>query len=163
MNEDDSRKEELPAEDDLNTTPPNPPAPAAPPKWEMPKPVFQQSSGYLPKGYAEQFAPTAEKSESESPPVNSEPAGEGNPTSETAAPALDVPASKGVEPQPEIFEPLPEANSVEPSAATPKKKRGLLRIAFIIFGLLAAGFVLIFFLAVVWYFFLSSNGSRGPF
>ncbi|HBR58075.1 MAG TPA: hypothetical protein DEA22_11515 [Blastocatellia bacterium] len=162
MNEDDNRKVELPA-DDEHTTEPNPPAPAAPPKWEMPKPVFQQSSGYLPKGYAEQFAPSAGESSPVAPSAGPQPADE-NKTPDDAAAASANSVSANIEPQPEIYEPVqPEEDPPGPALVDKKPKRGFLRIAMVILGLLAIGLLMIAFLAGIWYFFISSDASRGSF
>ena len=43
-------------DDELNTTAPQD-KPAA---WKMPEPVFRRTSGRLPKGFEQQFAPTGE-------------------------------------------------------------------------------------------------------
>lgn len=174
VNEEDNRKEEESAVDDLNTTPPNPPpsapaaaipAPESVAKWEMPKPVFQQSSGYLPKGYAEQFAPSAEKIESPPPAASPQPGGEGDSAADFPPPAPEASArATAIEPQPEIFDPVPaDEDPVIASAEVGKPKSGFLRIVLVILGLLAAGLVIILFLAGIWYFFLSSSRSRGPF
>lgn len=169
MNEEDNRKEEELAVDDLSTTPPNPPPPdPSPPeavaKWEMPKPVFQQSSGYLPKGYAEQFAPSARESESPTHAASPQPAGEGSSAADDIPPAHGAsPSAADIEPQPGIFEPLPpDEDAVSAAFEDAKPKSSVSPIALVILALLAAGIVLILFLFGIWYFFLH-NSSRDPF
>ena len=128
-------------ENDVNTTPPNPPA-AKDGKagWSMPEPVFKKTSGYLPQGYEKLFPQAA--------------VDDSNSTAEM--PAADV------EPQPEIADhgdAAVSANGVV--AAAPKKSSGL-KMVLMILGILFAIALVVVFIAVIYFLFLMPVPS-GPF
>ena len=127
-------------EDDVNTTPPNPPAKDGKAGWSMPEPVFKKTSGYLPQGYENLFPQAA--------------VDDSNSTAEM--PAADV------EPQPEIAEhagDVVSANGVV--TAAPKKSSGL-KLVFMILGILFAIALVVVFIAVIYFLFLMPVPS-GPF
>jgi len=155
---------------DEHTTEPNAPQPgaaaappqAAPQKWEMPKPKFQQTSGYLPQGYLKDInmdgdgpadGPVDEQGEQLTAEritgIGREPAA-----------AQTAPA---IEPQPDLLdqlipeEPLPAANATQ---VTPKSSS---RIAFLLLGLIGILLFLAIFLAAVYYFFLQTPAGGNNF
>ena len=127
-------------EDDVNTTPPNPPAKDSKTGWSMPEPVFKKTSGYLPQGYEKLFPQTS--------------VDDSNSTAEM--PAADV------EPQPDIAD---HTDDAEPGsgavAAAPKKSSGL-KMVFMILGVLFAIALVVVFIAVIYLLFLMPVPS-GPF
>ncbi len=162
MNDDKDSSQTAQNDEDLNTTPPNPtPAPVTPEpvegeptvagKWEMPKPVFRKTSGYLPQGYEKLIAGSEDPTVSPNP---EELPTEGFEESSNAAPA--------VEPQPDLAEviiPEPEVMS-EASVAKTRSSNG---IVWTILGILfIVGFIAVF-LAVIYWFFLRPAGASGIF
>ena len=129
-----------PNEDDVNTTPPNPPAKDGKAAWTMPEPVFKKTSGYLPQGYEKLF-PKAEVDDS-------------NSTAEM--PAVDV------EPQPEIADQGDAALSENGAAAVAPKKSSGLKMVFMVLGTLFAIALVVVFIAVIYFLFLMPLPS-GPF
>lgn len=128
-------------EDDVNTTPPNPPVKDGKAAWTMPEPVFKKTSGYLPQGYEKLFPKAA--------------VDDSNSTAEM--PAVDV------EPQPEIADhgdaATVSANGVV--AASPKKSSGL-KMVLMVLGILFAIALVVVFIAVIYFLFLMPVPS-GPF
>jgi hypothetical protein len=132
--------------------------------WEMPKPVFQRSSGYLPQGFEKRFGPAAVEADWEATPIGGDGTGAAVGTAPAAAPAAEKAEAAGetaaeIAPQPDIPDPV----IVEPKAAPPEKKESpAARIAFIVLGLLLMAVFIAAFLAVIYYFFLlSPNESQG--
>lgn len=130
--------------------------------WEMPKPVFQQSSGFLPQGFEKRFP----KPDAQAEVPTDEPVSDGvtaavqaaaaapSADAETPAPppAIEVSESPNIQPQPDVKEEftLDEA----PSPAPAKKKRSpAVRITLAILGILAMIAFVIIFLGVVYYLF----------
>jgi|SRR5687768_4972749 len=154
---------------DEHTTEPNAPEKpavreqAAAGKWEMPKPKFQQTSGYLPQGYLKDIkdAPTARSS-----------AGSEDTTQEQApfAPALQQQGADGsgpeappaIEPQPDLLDQLiPEEPVLEPPPATAAKSvPGVVTVVLGIAGILI--FVALF-IAAVYFLFLSGRTNGATF
>lgn len=170
----------LPAEQpylDEHTTEPNsnePPTVAAPPsqgKWEMPKPKFQQTSGYLPQGYLKNMEASSEGADA----AKAEDAGESKPEQANASPpaeqsltsaAVPAPAPDAspvavpdIEPQPDLSDQLPPPDPASETIATPSVKRGGARVVMIVLALIG---ILIFaglFLGAVYYFFFYQAGD----
>ena len=150
---------------DEHTTEPNTPAPSPPPtpspdgKWQMPKPKFQQTSGYLPQGYLKEMdraaaevkaSPGSEDISREQEPIG--PLG-GSPA------AVPLPA---IEPQPDLADQLiPEEPSIEPPKAAYKPSSAPTALMFIL-GLIGIGFFVALFIAAVWYFYFTGR-QIGPF
>ena len=132
-----------PKEDDVNTTPPNPPAKDGKAGWSMPEPVFKKTSGYLPQGYEKMFPQAA--------------ADDSNSTADMPAPE---PAA-GVEPQPEIADHMDAVPANGVVAAAPKKSSGL-KMVFMILLILFAIALVVVFIAVIYFLFLMPVPS-GPF
>ena len=109
-----------PNEDDVNTTPPNPPAKDGRSGWSMPEPVFRKTSGYLPQGYENRFPQGDAKDDS-------------NSTAEMPAPEI----AADVEPQPEIADHPEKTVAANGAVAAPKKGSGL-KVLLIILGVLVA-------------------------
>ena len=59
MDDKDNKVDSTVADDDLNTTAPNP----GPEAWKMPEPVFRRTSGKLPRGYEKNYAPSETSSD----------------------------------------------------------------------------------------------------
>lgn len=156
MNEDENSRPTTQNAEDLNTTPPNPPpvegGPQATGKWEMPKPVFRKTSGYLPQGYEKLLAGSEDATIDPNP---------------QAVPNIEIEVfvdagAALVEPQPDLSEviiPEPEIDAVA-SAANTRKSNGLV---WTILGILfIVGFIAVF-LAVIYLFILRPGGSDGIF
>jgi hypothetical protein len=142
---------------DEHTTEPNAPAApaprqAAPGKWQMPKPKFQQSSGYLPQGYVKQAEAAA------SGPA---PASEPDPTPAVSA-SSDGAAVPLVEPQPDLTQLIVDDPAPETTAA-PAQQKGSSAFPFVILILLAAIVLLVVLLAVVYFVFLANPTSGNNF
>lgn len=163
MNDDKDSSQTAQNDEDLNTTPPNPtPVPTTPPpaeggtaaagKWQMPKPVFRKTSGYLPQGYEKLAVGSEDPTIAPNPQVL---------PNDGAEPSYE-PSSAIVEPQPDLAEviiPEPETFS-EAAAAKPPSSNG---IVWTILGILfIIGFIAVF-LAVIYLFFLRPGGTDGLF
>ena len=123
-----------PSEDDVNTTPPNPPAKDTKTTgWSMPEPVFRKTSGYLPQGYADKFDQT---------PV---PKGDSESTAEMPAPEIG--------PQPEI-ESSETPNVSTAAVRTAPKKSSAAKVVFMVLGVIFALGLVALFIAVVYFLFL---------
>ncbi len=120
--------------------------------WQMPTPVFRQTSGYLPEGFEKQFG-MAEQAQ---------PVGEAN--TETPAPVpieelpaeveLPAPASAAldIEPQPDVIAELELVEDIAAPTAPPVNKKGVFgRIILTIFALIVVAALTLIFAAVVWY------------
>ncbi len=151
-----------PESGDEHTTAPNPPQ--KPAQWTMPKPVFKQTSGYLPQGYlkdmqeAARTNPDSENTTQEQSPMFG-PRGKGGPDLS----AVDLtPRAAAVEPQPELSEQL--IHDEPEYAATPEvpaKKSS--RISMALLGvILFLAFVAVF-LTAVYFLFLKGNGDTNNF
>jgi hypothetical protein len=109
-------------------------------EWEMPEPVYRQSSGYLPQGFEKQFPqPAAAPAASPSVPPQS--------------PATDG-AVAAVEPQPDIIDVLAAEPPVAPVVV--RAGRSPVTIVLIVVGLLAMAAVVVGFLIVVFYLFVAA-------
>lgn len=125
---------------------------SAPVGWQMPIPVFRQTSGYLPEGFEKQFGmaeqaqPVGEVSSDAPTPVPIEQA----PTEiEPIAPA---PATIDIEPQPDLIAELELVEEVPAAAAPPVKKKSVVgRIVLTILALIVVAALTLVFAAVVWY------------
>lgn len=154
---------------DEHTTAPNPPQQdlGVPPKWEMPKPVFQKTSGYLPQGYV-----TDMKEEARANPDNEETTLE-QPVAAllpTAVPDLSAvnlsaapTAAPAVEPQPELPEELLADEPATETAPEPPEKSGGVRTSMIVLGLIAILAFLGVFLFVIVYLFFPGFVDPSPF
>jgi len=138
-------KDEQP-ESELDTTAPNPANEAKPSGgWQMPEPVFQQSSGYLPEGYIDQLglgepgSSAATAQAMAAAPVELAP---------EAAPAVDV------EPQPDLNEQLAEPEVFTAPPVVVKERSSGARIAMVLLGLAGMILFIAIFLAVIYYLFL---------
>ena len=136
-----------PTQDDVNTTPPNPPANDGKSGWSMPEPVFRKTSGYLPQGFEKRFSQDEIRSTADN-----------DSTAEMPAPELGA----SIEPQPEI-EHTDESFNAEPAAvaALPQKRSGT-KLVFTVLGLLLAFGLVVVFIAVI-YFLFFMPGSDGTF
>ena len=144
---DESVPQAQPNEDDVNTTPPNPPAKDGKSGWSMPEPVFRKTSGYLPQGYENLFPQTEASAEME------------NTISTAEMPAPDT--GDDVEPQPEIAEHSADAVTANGAvAAAPKKSSGL-KLLFIILGILFAIALVVVLVAAILLYMMPV--PSGPF
>lgn len=143
---------------DEHTTEPNAPSSppkAAPPsqgKWEMPKPKFQQTSGYLPQGYLKEMEAAAEA-------VKAAPGSEDTTQEQAAfvAPAASATpvAAPEIEPQPDLSDQLISAESETTASVAPTERKGGSRGVMIVIGLIAILIFAALFLAAVYYLFLA--------
>lgn len=113
--------------------------------WQMPEPVYRNSSGYLPQGFEKQFPQPAAAEPGTSPAAAPSAAPQ---AAAAAAPAADV------EPQPDLIEILAAEPPVAPVIARPG--RSPLSIVLIIIGLIVMAAVVLGFLVVVYYLFLAA-------
>jgi hypothetical protein len=154
---------------DEHTTEPN--APENPPareqtadgKWTMPKPKFQQTSGYLPQGYLKDIKDA---------PATRPSAGSEDTTQEQApfTPALQQQGADGsrpedppaIEPQPDLLDQLiPEEPVLGPPPATAAKSGpGVITVFLGIAGILI--FIAVF-IAAVYFLFLSGRTNGATF
>ena len=154
---------------DEHTTAPNPPQQdsGVPPKWEMPKPVFQKSSGYLPQGYLTEMQEAARTNPDDEETTLEQPVAELNLPGGPDLSAVNLSAkptpAPAVEPQPELSEELlaPEP-ATEPSPETPKKSGGV-RTSMIVLGLIAILAFAAVFLFVIVYLFFPGFVETSPF
>lgn len=132
-----------------------------PGKWEMPEPVFQQTSGYLPQGFVKQV----ENAGMSSVPDENQTA----PSPQPVAPQPpEIPTTPtmpvvAVEPQPDISEQfMIDAFAAEPQVVA-KPKGGAFRMALFVFGLVALFVFVAVFLALIYFLFLKTPGSGSNF
>lgn len=170
---------------EADTVVPNTDPAAAPPrKWQMPEPVFQHSSGYLPQGFEKRFpqppppAPGAAPAggvgpadevaaQPTDPPVdppfdaNITMVGAPKPMAMPAAPSAPPASIPPIEPQPEFPDNLASFDDTIPqsaAAAPAPKKRGGIRTAIIVVGILIVlAFVAVFLAAAYFLYFLPSS------
>lgn len=134
------------------------PEPAAPTQWQMPQPVFRQTSGYLPQGYERQFpqpeAPVAGQAleTAADPPREPDVPGPSAEAHEQPSPS-PPPAPIAIEPQPYVSEQI-DGPTIQ-AVARPAEKRTALRIVMIILGLFAMLAFAIAFIVVVYFLFLA--------
>jgi hypothetical protein len=114
-------------------------------EWQMPDPVYRQTSGYLPQGFEKQFL-QAQAADPATAPAAVQPVAPQ--TSTAAAPAA------AVEPQPDLIEILAAEPPIAPVIARPGRSR--LAIVLIIIGLVVMAAVILGFLLVVYYLFLAA-------
>lgn len=126
--------------------------------WEMPKPVFRQTSGYLPQGFQNRFpVPDPQADVPTEEPVADVPVGAAPQQAAAAAPAavpdIEISESPDIQPQPDVSEEF--TLDEVPTAPVPgKKKRSpALRIALTLLGILAMIAFAIVFLVVIYYLF----------
>ena len=144
----DTTQAEPSEEDELSTTPPNPaiePEEDGSGGWKMPKPVFRKTSGYLPQGFAEKY-PQAGVGEN---------GDEVNPAASTEEEPVSV---VNVEPQPDIHESHP-GFEVPAASVKPEKKGGAAKLFFTILGLLVALFLVVAFIALIYFLFFSPSND----
>lgn len=113
---------------------------ATPGQWVMPKPVFRESSGYLPRGFEKIYGQSDGAAA----------------TAVAAAVAEEEPSAQevAVMPQPDVTE---EVTYTEPEPPAPVKQRSTaMRITFVILGLLAMAVIVAAFLVAVYFLFFSS-------
>ena len=115
--------------------------------WEMPKPVFQQSTGYLPQGFQDRFS-------------NADPEGAGSvrasdptPVSAPLPPPIEISESPDIQPQPDLTEDFTVDQTVTPPAPAKKKRSPAVQIIMVLLGILAMAVIAVGFLALVYYLF----------
>ena len=111
-----------------------------PAEWQMPEPVYRQTSGYLPQGFEKQFP----QNEVQSPLA----------VATAPAPVATDSTAATVEPQPDLIEVLAAEPPIPPVVARPG--RSALSVVLIVVGLLAMAAVVVGFLIVVYYLFIAA-------
>jgi hypothetical protein len=147
---------------DEHTTAPNPTQ--KPAQWTMPKPVFKQTSGYLPQGYlkdmqeAARTNPDSENTTQEQSPMFGPRAKAGPDLS-----AVDLtPPAAAVEPQPELSEQLiHDEPAHEDTPAVPEKRSS--RMSMALLGVIVFLAFVAVFLTAVYFLFLKGNGDTNNF
>ena len=154
---------------DEHTTAPNPQsAPTAPPKWEMPSPVFQQTSGYLPQGFVKDIETAAGGQDETSPdalpsrPAAKEPDLSAINLSAPAPPAAVAPAA-AIEPQPDLSEILVPDDPEFETVPEPPKNRDGVRASMVVIGVAAILAFVVVFLTVIYFLFLKGSGDTNNF
>lgn len=144
MSEDDLEKSGEPEVDAVFDTAPEAEIPVkVSGEWQMPQPVFRQTSGYLPQGFEKKFG-TLQPASVPTPPPADDP-----------APTQD-PIAAAVEPQPFISEEFSSVASVPAEPAKPAG-RSALRLALIILGLVAMLAFAVGFIVTVYFLFVASR------
>lgn len=127
-----------------------------PAKWEMPKPVFQQTSGYLPQGYVKQIEEAGTAG-----PFGAAPATAAA-TAEEASP-IPPSASANIEPQPDLSDELVMEDLAADSPAAAPAKGSSVRIPVIVLGVIGILAFLTVFLLAVWFLFMTEPGAGNNF
>lgn len=127
--------------------------------WEMPQPVFRQSSGYLPQGFEKRFPlpdPQADVP-TEEPVADVSVAGapaQAAAASPATAHALEISENPDIQPQPDVSEEFTLDEALGATVQEKKKRSPAVRIALTLLGILAMIAFAIVFLAVIYYLFL---------
>jgi hypothetical protein len=128
--------------------------------WQMPDPVFRQTSGYLPQGFEKRFPMDPQADISTDEPVADIPAaapehGQFSGAAPAAAPAppIEISESPDVRPQPELTEEFSLADEQVAPAVAVKKRSPAVSIALTLLGILAMIAFAIGFLVTIWYLF----------
>ena len=129
-------------------------------KWEMPEPVFRQTSGYLPQGFVKQIEDAAALAPNEETIDANAGPGEGPNLSSSNAPVTPLPVPK-IKQQPHVSD-QSSVKDLTPGAALAPVKSGELRMLLIILGLLAVAVFISAFLIFV-YRFLAEPGETNNF
>ena len=140
MSEELDTTEPVPSEEDeLSTTPPNPALETEEDGgWKMPKPVFRKTSGYPPQGFAKASQDEVKESVDD----------------DTSTASMEKPVDLvDVEPQPDIHVSDPGFTDSAAADIKPVKKGGAVKVFFTILGILLALFLVVAFLAVIYFLF----------
>lgn len=132
--------------------------------WEMPKPVFRKTSGYLPKGFEKLFGRSdGAVSTEESPDING--AGDGHsPGEEIPETAMHPPGENIlVEPQPEISDDFFSGLNVPHAAENVQKKKMGYGMVFAGFFILLLILFVVIFMAAIYFLFVLPYESRSIF
>jgi hypothetical protein len=128
--------------------------------WQMPEPVFRQSSGYEPKAFQKQLPVNdgvAEPASTVASSVSSN--GSANAAIGTAAaPAVAFPPSSEIQPQPDIVEDLLADREPAARPAAPERSPGM-RLFLAALGIAAMVVFAIAFIAVIYYLFFYHPGE----
>jgi hypothetical protein len=153
---------------DEHTTEPNAPVTAADTKvapaggnWQMPKPKFQQTSGYLPQGYLKDMnqAAAAAKSNQGSEDTTQEQPSFAATAGSTEAPSPAVPPA--IEPQPDLSEQLiPEEPVVENTAPQARTSSGA-SFPLIALGIIGLLIFAVIFIVAVYFLYIRQPGAGG--
>ena len=156
---------------DEHTTEPNAPqqsewaaeAKSEPEKWQMPKPKFQQSSGYLPQGYLKQVQMVSDETSPDAPSDDGEQLTAERITGIDQQQPDDMPTAPAIEPQPDLADQLlPDEPSFVASETSSPSKSGS-RLPALLLGLAGILVFLAVFLAAVYYFFLAKSSGGSTF
>lgn len=146
-----------PVEDSAPETKAGSPAAAPDGEWQMPKPVFRQSSGYLPKIFNKKFLED-DTQEPKSERADRVESAEQRHVAESAAVA-PVPAPE-IQPQPVLSEEF-TLEDIHETAPAKKPRGGALRVVLTILAILAMlAIVFVLLVAVYLLFFLQASESQ---
>lgn len=171
MSEEENSRVTAAEDDDLSTTPPNPPQSkpqdqASASGWVMPKPVFRQSSGFEPKAVhvPEPQVDAFFEDTTAVPNKVLEEAAELAAAQRSGDAAESDPAGAvttvAVEPQPDITEVIvDDTPAASPATPQPIKRSGAGRVITVLLVILAVIAVIAIFLFLVTYLFLSKSGD----
>jgi hypothetical protein len=131
-----------------------------PGKWEMPKPVFQKSTGYLPQGFQGVSPADPQIGVSTEEPT---PAANIRAQGGAAAPvaAQEISESPNIQPQPDLSIEFSVDDAALPPLPVNKTRSPAVRLILILLGITAMVVFLLVFLAVIYYlFFYHPNESQ---
>jgi hypothetical protein len=114
--------------------------------WEMPKPVFQQSTGYLPQGFQDRFPDSGPQKADGAPIAASAPA-------VSPPPQIEISESPDIQPQPELIEDFVAAEPAPPAAPAKKKRSAAVQALLVLFGIFAMAAFAVGFVVLVYYLF----------
>lgn len=128
--------------------------------WEMPEPVFQQSSGYLPQGFEKRFPiPDPQADVPTDEPVAEVPVAAADGSLPPAPP--DISESPDIQPQPDVTEDFRIDELTAPPAAAKKQRSPAIRILLALLGILGMVLLAAVFLAVIyWLFFYQPSDPQ---
>ncbi len=132
-------------------------------EWQMPKPKFQQSSGYLPQGYLKDInmASDGDSTADGTPDDESEQLTAERITGIEREPAA-AQSAPAIEPQPDLVDQLVPEEPIGVNQTTVPQKSSS-RLPFVLLGLVGILVFLVLFLAAVYYFFLAKPAGGNNF
>ncbi|MEP6848448.1 MAG: hypothetical protein ABI999_06305 [Acidobacteriota bacterium] len=128
------------------------PSNSPPGSWEMPTPVFKQSTGYLPQGFQAKFPAESQgmaPAKEVPAPVAAVP----------PPPAVDISESPDIQPQPNLSEDFTVGETALPPPSPIKKKSSGGQAIYVVLGISAMAVIGLGFLILVYYLFFYHPGD----
>ena len=128
-----------------------------PGEWEMPKPVFQQSTGHLPQGFQGRFKDPGSQGGTD----GQQPRAETRVVAVSPPPAIEISESPDIRPQPNLSEDFVVDETILPPAPARKKRNAGAQAVLVLLGIVAMAVFAVGFVALVYYlFFYHPNESQ---